>query len=801
MTSFRILGPVEASIDDRSLPLGGPRQLKLLAFLLLRANQAVSTDVLTDVLWGGARGRSDNRLTVAVARLRKALEPHGKGEEPRLRTVSGGYMLVVEPGELDGEVFARMVEDGQRALDIGDPGGASEVLSAALTLWRGPPLAEVAFEDFAQAEIRRLEELRLSALEARTDAELRLGHHARLVAGLESLVAAEPTRERLVGQLMLALYRSGRQADALAVYQRARSRMADQLGLEPGPALRALQAQVLEQAECLELGAVASELPAWTAKALLPAPATSTIGRSREIDAVSKLLCRSDVRLVTLVGPGGVGKTRLGIAAARATELHFPDGACWVELAGVARAKEVGFNIAQAVGVAPGEGESVGDALSRALSTRRLLLVIDNFEHVLDAGSLIGELLAKCQGLTVLATSREALKLSTEHRFVVEPLAVPGNPQTATVADLEQASATAMFLAAAGRHDNRFSVTPAAAPAVARACSRLDGLPLAIELAAARAGLFGIEELAARLDRELGVLGGGPRDLPARQQTLRATIEWSYWLLDEEERMAFARFAVFAGGSTLAGALEVTGATLSTIDALIDKSLLACPTAADGSRRLTILETVREYALDRLAEDPEMNGVRRAHLEYHAKAAKDAARKLWRAEESTALALLDREIDNIRGALQWALAGAPALAVRLAGPLGEYSWIRQDPDGLEWVDAALAAGDDQAEIADRAHAQLARSLLFEQRGQPEPQADAASRALELYRDLDDHEGIATALIALAHAAFRLDDAGRAPLAYAEEACRHAGYREMSRRSRWRLPSWPTRYRRTNSLMY
>jgi tetratricopeptide (TPR) repeat protein len=217
----------------------------------------------------------------------------------------------------------------------------------------------------------------------------------------------------------------------------------------------------------------------------------------------------------------------------------------------------------------------------------------------------------------------------------------------------------------------------------------------------------------------------------------------------------------------------VTGARLSTIDALIDKSLLAFRTAADGSKRLTILETVREYALERLAEDPDVNGVRRAHLEYYAKAAKGAASQLWRAQESKALTLLDREIDNIRGALQWALAGVPALAVRIAGPLGEYSWIRQDPDGLDWVDAALAAGDDQAEIADRAHAQLARSLLFEQRGQPEAQADAANCALELYRELDDDEGIATALIALAHTAFRLDDAGKEPRAYAEEACRHA----------------------------
>ncbi|HET7049161.1 MAG TPA: BTAD domain-containing putative transcriptional regulator [Solirubrobacteraceae bacterium] len=500
MTSFRILGPVEASIDDRSLQLGGPRQLKLLAFLLLRANQAVSTDVLTEVLWGPGRGRSDNRLTMAVARLRKALKPLSKSGEPRLRTVSGGYMLSVAPGELDTEVFASRVHDGRRAFDAGDPLEASEILGAALALWRGPPLAEVAFDDFAQVEIRRLEEQRLGALEVRIDADLRLGRHAELIAELESLVAAEPTRERLVGQLMLAQYRSGRQADALAVYQRARTRLAEELGLDPGPGLKALQAQILEQADSLESRPVVADLQAWTPTSRPPAPPTSTIGREREIEAVSGLLCRVDVRLVTLVGPGGVGKTRLGLAAARATELHFSDRACWVELAGVARAKDVGLTIANALGVTPEHGESIPEVLRRTLAARQLLLVTDNFEHVVESAVLIGELLAACPGLTVLATSREPLKLSAEHRFFVEPLAVPESPKTATLADLEQASATAMFIAVATRHDNRFSVSPATAPAVARVCSRVDGLPLAIELAAARTRLFEIEELAARLD-------------------------------------------------------------------------------------------------------------------------------------------------------------------------------------------------------------------------------------------------------------------------------------------------------------
>ena len=770
MSSFRILGPVEASIGGRRLSLGGSRQVKLFSFLLVHANQAVSRDAVTEAVWGPARARSDNRLQMAIARLRKALGPLTDETGMRLRTVSGGYMLTVGAGELDAEVFARMVEDGQRALDAADPAAASELLSAALGLWRGPPLADVAFEDFARSEIRCLEELRLGALEARNDAELQLGRHVRLVAELEGLVAAEPTRERLVGQLMLALYRSGRQADALAVYQRARTRLAEELGLEPGPALRALQVEVLEQAEGLEPGIVASDAPMWSAKAPLPAAATSTIGRELEIDAISSLLCRSDVRLVTLVGPGGVGKTRLAMAVGRAAEWQFSSRACWVELAGVARATDVGFSIAQAVGVTPLEGEGVSDALVRTIATRQLLLVVDNFEHVLDAAGLIGSLVAACHGLTVLATSREALRLAAEQRFVVEPLGVPDAPESATLSDLERFGATAMFIAAANRHDNRFQARPEAASAVARLCTRLDGLPLAIELAAAQTELFGVDELAVRLDRKLGVLEGGPRDAPARQQTLRATIEWSYRLLDDAQRTAFARYSVFAGGSTLDAAVEVADATLPTINGLIEKSLLYWRTGADGSRRLMMLETVREYALGRLAEDPRQKELHRRHLEHYLRVVVDCVPQLLRTKEDKPLALLDREIDNIRASLLWALAKAPALAVRLAGLLHEYWLIRQDPDALGWVDAALAADGDGAPLKDRAHAQLGRSSLLWER--PEAHAQAAKLALELYRELDDQEGIAMSLISLAACTRRLNDPKNERV-YAEEACRHA----------------------------
>jgi DNA-binding SARP family transcriptional activator len=246
MTSFQILGPIEAWSGGRRLTVGGPRQLALLAFLLLRANRAVPTDALIDALWGPARSGTDNRLQMAVARLRKALAPLGGSAGPLLRTVSGGYLLSVAPAQLDAEVFAERLQDGLRALEAGNPGLALELLNEALALWRGPPLAEVAFEDFAQGEIRRLEELRLAALENRIDAGLQLGRHAQLIGDLEALTAEHPLRERVAAQLMLALYRSGRQGDALEVYQRTRVELAEQLGLEPGPGLTELQTEILE---------------------------------------------------------------------------------------------------------------------------------------------------------------------------------------------------------------------------------------------------------------------------------------------------------------------------------------------------------------------------------------------------------------------------------------------------------------------------------------------------------------------------------------------------------------------------
>jgi predicted ATPase/DNA-binding SARP family transcriptional activator len=787
LRSFRVLGPVQAWGDDRQIPLGGSRQLKLFAFLLLNANRAVSVDALIDAVWGPERDGAVKRLQMAIARLRSALQPLESGGDSVLRTVSGGYLLSVEPSELDAEVFADRVQAGRRELQRGDSTRADQVLSDALKLWRGPPLADVAFEDFAQAEIRRLEELRLLGLEARAEAQLDQGHHAQLVGELEALSVEHPTRERLAGLLMLALYRAGRQAEALEIYQRTRTHLADQLGLEPGPALKELQTQILGQAPTLDAMAgtgrsagrgghqgVHADRPAAKPEAPdPPVPATPIIGREQEIAKVVSRLENPDVRLVTIIGPGGVGKTRLALAVTRALGASFADGVCWIELAGVAAPEDVAAAIARALAVAPLPGEDAEAAIRRYLAGRHMLLAADNFEHVIEGAELIARLLRESDVLTVLATSREPLNLGAEHRFLLQPLAPPAQPDRATVADVQSAPASALFLAAARRHDTDFEVSRVTASAVAQICARVDGLPLALELAAAHTAVYSVSELVGVLGDAFGEVAGAPRDAPTRHRTLRATIDWSYQLLNEQERVAFARFAVFAGGAAFGSARSVTGASAQTLGALTEKSLLSRRDQGDGTTRLFMLETIRHYALQRLAEGAERGPLRERHFNHYLRLAELAVPRLSTHGETEAVRILDREVDNIRGALQWALDASPALGLRLAGCLGEYWRVRRDSEGLRWLDAALKAAGDAAPLLDRARARFHHALQLSFADGPEPAMPSFRCALALYRLADDHGGISSALCSLAALVGITEGDVDGERRYAEAAVRHA----------------------------
>lgn len=621
---FRILGTLR--VADGPAP-GSPKQRALLALLLLHAGAVVPRERIVEDLWDGAPPESAaHAVEVYVSRLRRALAP------VQIVGEAGGYRLAVDPGEIDATVFERLVAAGRAALAVGDVTGAEAKLREALALWHGPALADVAYESFAQTEIARLEELRLTATEDRVEADLRLGRHAELVPELEALVAAHPLRERLRAHQMLALYRAGRQADALAAYREAAARLRDELGLEPGPGLRELEAAILRQDPAVDARRPGN----------LPAPTTSLIGRDADAAAVAALL-RGDARLVTLTGPGGIGKTRLALQAAVELDDAFPDGAWFVALAAIEDPALVGSEIARAL--------DVPDAAA-ALRTRRALLVLDNLERLLDAAAEVSALLRACPHVKALVTSRIPLEVYGEHEYEVPALSSP--------------HAVALFAERARAVRRDFAVDAA----VETVCAQLDGLPLAIELAAARVRRLSVSEMAAALPLELAA--AGPRDVPARQRTLRAAIEWSHQLLDPAEARAFRRLSVFAGGWEGADVAAVAEATADDLGSLVQQHL-AYRDSASG--RFGMLATIREFGAERLAASDEADAVRRRHAEhFHALAARADAELRAGGDQRTWLDVLEREHDNLRAALAWAADGDPELALRLAGELASF-WV------------------------------------------------------------------------------------------------------------------------------
>jgi predicted ATPase/DNA-binding SARP family transcriptional activator len=715
---FRLLGRLTVVDDGRDLTPHRPKQRALLALLLLRAGELVSADEAVDTLWGERPPpAARNAVQGHVSMLRKRL---GRG---RIETRDFGYVLRLEEDELDLHQFERLVTDARGRA----PQEQATMLGRALALFRGTPLEEFRYDAFAAAEASRIDELRLLALEQRVEAELALGRHEEVVPELERLVVETPLRERLWGQLMLALYRSGRQADALAACRRARKRLGE-LGLEPGPALQRLERQILNQDPVLA-APDAGEVR-------LPTSPTPFVGRERELADARDVLLHQDVRLLTLTGPGGIGKTRLALEVARSAAPHFPGGAFFVPLASLTNPALILPTVAHATGVGEAGGASAHERLAARFVERPALLVVDNVEHLVEGAPALGGLLADAPSLTLLVTSRAALRLYGEHVYRVPPL--------------DSASASMLFLQRARAVGAPLDQAESTRTAIEAICRRLDRLPLAIELAAARTEALSPAALLERLGDRLGLLTGGPVDHPARQQTLRATLEWSCERLTAPEQRMFRQLAVFAGGWSV-DATEVVcanGNTVALLSSLLDKSLLHLE-ASGPEPRQSMLETIREYASELLERSGDADVLRRRHAEHYLALAEEAEPHL-RGDPGTWLERLEREHDNLRAALDRLHAAGDALVEqRLAGALWRFWYLRGHlNEGRLRLERALAA--DEAGTPERAKVLIGATVMAVNTQDHDAGLARAGQALELTSELGDAWGAAYAGFMLAN---------------------------------------------------
>ena len=730
-SDFRILGELEVLHNGDPVSLGSPRQRAVLARLLINAGETVSTDTLIDDLWGDeAAETAKHTLHVYVSRLRNALGP----DRDRLIRQGAGYRMNVEQDELDSSRFSHLSRQGREALARDDVLMAHDVLEEALSLWRGPALADFTDEEFARDEAIRLNELRLATLEQRLWCSLKLAKHREVVSELQELVAQHPFRETFWEQLMLALYRCGRQAEALRAYQTARTVLAGELGIEPGNALRILEDQILNHDPGLNIGSA----PRVGAASTLPLQRTSFVGRSTELSTTATLLARS--RLLTLTGPPGSGKTRLALRLADDLAHQFEHGVFFVPLAPIADPALFADTVGRILGVHETPGESTLDRVCAFSGQRSMLLVLDNFEHVLDAAPKIGTILDSAPRLKVLVTSRTALHIVGEQRFQVPPLSTPPVSQTEDAKDLASYDAVALFVARAQAVDPGFRLDRHNASSVAGITARVDGLPLAIELAAARVGLLGPDGIFKRLDQRLPLLTGGPSDGGNRHQTMRNAISWSYDLLEPADQLLFRYLAPFSGGFTLDGVAAVADLSedeaLDRIDSLLAQSLISRP-ADVGEARFLLLELTREFATEQLIEAGEASIAADRHLQYFADLAEAAETHLSRDPGGRHYQLLMAEHDNIRAALAHALASdQPDLGLALASAIWRY-WQSSDQitEGRRWLDRLLE--HPLASDAARAHGHTAYAGLAYWQADYESALSCYKEALEIYQAQGD----------------------------------------------------------------
>ena len=707
---FAILGPLEVTREGGRVPLGGQRQRAVLARLLLDVGRVVSVDRLIDDVWNGRPpATAQKTLQKYVSELRKALGPGV------LRTEGGGYVLAVDCDALDVTRFERLID----ARDF----------DAALALWRGDVLVDLSELAFVVPEHARLDALRLAAVEGRFAALLESGRHAEVTGELAELAEAYPLRERLTALLMLGLYRSGRQVEALRAFDAHRKRLGDDIGVEPAVELRALEAAILRQDATLELQA----LPPHAGN--LPAPLTSFVGRTSDLDAIADELAEN--RLVTLTGPGGVGKTRLAIQVGGDVGHRHPGGVWIVDLGPVRDGDLVADAVATALGVDVRHAPDVYVALVSAHAHRGpCLLILDNCEHLVEASRAFTErILRMCPSATVLATSRRPLGVEGEYVRPVFPLP----HDDAVVLFCERARLA--------------GVRDLSGDEVDDICARVDRLPLAIELAASQLRVIGVAEIAARLDDQLHFLGRAPDSL-SRQRTLNDMVAWSHELLPSETQRVFALLSVFAAGFTLEAAEAVCGPqTFAHVTTLLDHSLLVreAPMSQASQARFRMLETLRLFASDRLQDrgPVETDQAHRAHAEHYRRLAERGGEHLWGPDERAWRLRLEAEEPNLHAALRWAEHSDVEFALRLSlalWPYWDFRWGERK--GVAYLDSLLGRPDLDVPDDLRAWALTVAADLSANPGDARRSVPWAAEAVAIFRRLEDERGLRHALLAL-----------------------------------------------------
>ncbi len=690
--------------DGTPLDVRGVRLRGLLARLALSAGKPVSVETLVDGLWGTA-APSANALQSLVSRLRSSLP----ATESSISIQSGpaGYTLTIGADCVDAQQFEDLVRRG-RALLGSDPEQAHTLLTQAEKLWRGEALADLRDLPFAGIEADRLTELRLGAAEDLAEAAVSCGRARDLITELEHLAATHPLRERVHELLIRSLYADGRQAEALSAYERVRTTLADELGADPGARLREVHVAVL-RGDAVDPVAVSTPTPAPAARrSNLRAPLTSFVGRREDVAELSRLLSNG-TRLVTMVGPGGAGKTRLATETGRTLVEQSGDGIWFVELAPLGDAADVAPAVLSALGASeyvdltppsslvPKQmraSRAATDRLVEVIADRRILLVLDNCEHlVLEVAGLVDSLLAACPRLRVLTTSREPLSILGEHLHQVGPLGLP--PEDAST---DEYPAMQLFVDRARAVRPDFALTDTNRAAVAEICRRLDGMPLAIELAAARLRALTPELIVDRLADRFRLLTSGSRTALPRHQTLRAVVEWSWDLLDADEQAVARRLSLFSGGASLDAAEQVCSdddlpseAVLGVLASLVDKSLVEA-VAGERSVRYRMLETVRAYGAEQLAAAGERDRFRQAHTEYFQRLLRKAWPNLRTRSQVEWIARLKADHDNLTDALRSAIdSGSARAAVQMVSVLAElWNMSGRPSEAVGWMRAALA---------------------------------------------------------------------------------------------------------------